>query len=231
MQTPSEIPGTGFKFLLYSASPRRKQLLIETGSDVDVLPNNTNENYPDHLGGPEIALYLAQKKGDSFTVHPDKNHISITADTIVCLDDHVLGKPADRIDAIRILEKLSGRSHQVFTGVCMKNKEKNICFFSESIVTFLPLSSALIQRYIDQYKPYDKAGSYGAQECLPVEMNPLSDQEKEFLIRIGKPELFQKLLNILPENHLPLIREIKGSYFNVMGLPIVELYENLQHFR
>jgi predicted house-cleaning NTP pyrophosphatase (Maf/HAM1 superfamily) len=125
------------------------------------------------------------------------------------------------------LKKLSGNSHKVYTGVCISTSSSRKIFSAESTVQFIPAGEKDLLDYIDQYMPYDKAGAYGAQESLPEGMNPLSEKEKIFLNEIGKPDLFEKSLAVKSHARVPLIEKIDGSYFNVMGLPVVELCEIL----
>ncbi|CAN5673462.1 Maf-like protein [soil metagenome] len=215
------------KIILGSGSPRRKQLLEELFSEVDVRIKNVNEDFPESLQAEKIPLFLAEQKAYAFKGELKSNEILITADTIVWFDNHVLNKPADHDEALRMLNKLSGNVHVVYTGVCIATTEKRKLFSVASSVKFIKAGEKELLEYIDQYKPYDKAGSYGAQECLPEKMNPLSMQEKDFLKKIGKPDLFEKSLAVKNHARVHLIENIEGSYFNVMGLPVVELWDLL----
>jgi septum formation protein len=187
----------GFKIILGSGSPRRKELLGELGVDFTVDNLSVDEIYPEGLKGADIALFLADLKAISYPSDrlTDKT-ILITADTIVCLNDEVMGKPDDQAHAVEILRSLSGETHRVITAVCLRNSSRKRLFFNETKVTFKSLSDDEIHYYIERYKPFDKAGAYGIQEWIGF---------------IG-------------------IEKIDGSYFNVMGLPVHQLYDELQQF-
>ena len=218
------------KIILGSASPRRKQLLEGLGWPVTVRKMDVDELFPDHLKAAQIPLHLAELKAMAFDPELKDDELLITADTIVWLNNTVLGKPVDETDAINTLKKLQGNTHQVFTGVCLTWKNQRHCFSTCTDVSFRPLNEDSIIDYVRHYQPMDKAGAYGAQECLPSGMNPLSDKEKLFLLEIGKPDLFERSLAVDASQHVPIIESINGSYFNVMGLPLVELWTELQHF-
>jgi len=220
----------GRKIILGSGSPRRKQLLSELIAGVDVRVKDVKEDFPDELKAGEIPLFLAGQKANAFNGELRENEILITADTIVWFDQHVLNKPADSDEALVMLKKLSGNSHQVFTGVCISTTETRKFFTVESKVRFVKSGENDLLDYIKQYKPFDKAGAYGAQECLPEDMNPLSDAEKIFLTQRGKPGLFENTLAVKAHARVPLIEKVEGSYFNVMGLPLVELFDALREF-
>ncbi len=157
-----------YHIYLGSQSPRRKFLMEGAGIPFTLLsPADVEETFPLSLTGKDIALFLAEKKAEAYQSYlsNDKN-IVITADTIVWINQKVLGKPTDRQDAIQMLTELSGNEHMVYTGVCIKMKDKSKSFYSETAVRFRHLSHEEIEYYVDQYKPYDKAGSYGAQEWI-----------------------------------------------------------------
>jgi len=213
------------KMILGSASPRRHQLLQAVFPDVVVRVKNINEDFPNHLTRSEIPRFLAEQKAKAFEGEIKDDEILITADTIVWFDNHVLNKPDNSGEALIMLQKLAGNTHKVYTGVCISAGSKKFTFTVESGVEFISADNETLQSYIKEYKPFDKAGSYGAQECLPDGMNPLSESEKEFLNSIGQPELFEKSLAVKDHAKVPLIKKIEGSYFNVMGLPIAELVE------
>lgn len=175
-------------------------------------------------------MHLAELKAMAFDHELHADELLITADTIVWLNGKVLGKPTDASDAIQMLSALQDRTHQVYTGVCLTFNGRRHCFSVRTDVTFKPLSVGTIEAYVTHYRPMDKAGSYGAQECLPAGMDPLSKEEKIFLGRIGKTELFRSSLAADPNRLVPMIERIDGSYFNVMGLPVAELWEELTHF-
>ena len=156
-----------FNIVLASNSPRRKELMSGLGVDyvVKTLPD-VDESYPDTLQGEEIPLYIAKEKADAYQSMIEPDELLITADTIVWMNGEVLGKPKDREDAIRMLRKLSGASHQVITGVCLTTKGWQNSFTVTTDVTFAVLSEEEIVYYVDKYSPMDKAGAYGVQEWI-----------------------------------------------------------------
>jgi septum formation protein len=212
--------------VLCSASPRRQQLLKELGFEFEVLARDVDETFPKNLQAEDVAIFLAHKKAEFFGDDLMDGKIYITADTIVWLNHEVLNKPANREDAFTMLKKLSGNMHHVFTAVCFSSVKKKITISVKSNVCFRKIPDEEIKYYIEHYKPFDKAGSYGAQECLPEGMNPCSDDEIKFLESINKTDLFERTLS-KDKKHFPLIQSIEGSYFNVMGLPIVEVYNTI----
>lgn len=186
-----------YDIVLASASPRRSQLLAELGIDFRVIVREIKEDYPAVLKGEEIAIHLSSLKADAFGKEFfTENTLLITADTIVCLEGKVLGKPASREEAISTLGQLSGKMHQVITGVSIRTIQKEVNFGVSTDVYFKELKDEEIIHYVDQYKPYDKAGAYGIQEWIGY---------------IG-------------------IERIDGSFYNVMGLPVLKLYEELLKF-
>ena len=155
------------KIVLASNSPRRKELLAGLGYPFEVrLLSGIDESYPDTLRGGEIAAHISRVKADAYRATMAADELIITADTIVCLDDQVLGKPADEAEAIAMLHSLSGRTHQVYTGVTLTTKEKQSSFVSCSDVTFAMLTDEEIHHYVTHYRPMDKAGAYGIQEWI-----------------------------------------------------------------
>jgi len=165
MEFPSEIYRV--PLFLASKSPRRIELLRDMGLSVTlVCGTGMEETYPDHLVAEEIPVYLARKKSEAFDVEIPEEAILITADTIVWLDRQVLGKPADRNQAIEMLKALSGRAHDVFTGVCLRYKGSYSSFYAASKVFFKELTEHEIVYYVDHFQPYDKAGAYGIQEWI-----------------------------------------------------------------
>ena len=181
--------------ILSSNSPRRKELLagLDIPFEVRVI-EDIDESYPDTLPAGEIAEYIAQKKAAAYEVVNDD--VLITADTIVVLDDQILGKPADAEEAKLMLRSLSGKTHHVITGVCLKSRDQQHHFSVISEVTFKTLAEEEISYYVETYKPFDKAGAYGIQEWIGY---------------IG-------------------VTGLSGSYFNVMGLPVQRIYEELKKF-
>lgn len=185
-----------YKLILASKSPRRQYLLKELGLDFEVSLKEVDESFPGNLKSYEIPLYLCEKKAANFDEELTDNTIVIAADTIVWIDNKVLNKPQNYDDALRMLNLLSGRKHEVFTAVCLRSRHKTKSFYVLTSVYFKILSPQEIEYYIKNYNPYDKAGAYGAQEWMG------------FIA----------------------IERIEGSYFNVMGLPLRELYEELCNF-
>ena len=156
-----------YKLLLGSKSPRRQQLLHSLGLHYTSVHIEVEESYPDSLKGAEIACYLCEKKAEAFDKHLlAHNKILITADTIVWLEGECIGKPTDRSDAIQMLKKISGKKHSVFTGICLKSAHKKVVFHAHTIVEFDQLSEENIIYYIDNFHPFDKAGSYGIQDWI-----------------------------------------------------------------
>ncbi len=156
-----------YRIILASNSPRRRELLSGLGIDYEVktLPG-IEENYPDNLQGDEIPVYIAREKAEAYRPYIQKDELIITADTIVYLDGQVLGKPKDEADAARMLRLLSGRVHQVITGVCITTADTQRAFATTTEVTFDTLSEEEINYYVTNYRPLDKAGAYGVQEWI-----------------------------------------------------------------
>ena len=151
--------------ILASSSPRRQYLMKEAGLTFTVEKPDVEETFPPELPVEQVARYLASKKAEYFRLAIE-NEIVVTADTVVILGNTILNKPQDRKDAIEMLTMLSGNTHLVITGVCILSKEKEESFDDTTEVTFKILSTQEIEFYIDKYKPYDKAGAYGAQDWL-----------------------------------------------------------------
>ena len=183
--------------ILASNSPRRRELLagLDLDFEVKVLPD-IDESYPDNLPVAEVAGYIARKKTIPYCALIGESDLVITADTVVIVGDEVLGKPKDVEDARRMLQLISGKTHQVITGVCLLTTDKEHSFSVTTDVTFKQLSADEIAYYIEHYKPFDKAGAYGIQEWIGY---------------VG-------------------VTSINGSYFNVMGLPVQRLWEELKKF-
>lgn len=156
-----------YRIILASASPRRRELMqgLDVEFEVRRLPD-VDESFPLELQGGDIPLYISKKKADAYRLQMAADELVITADTIVWLDGVALGKPVDEDDARRMLRNMSGKTHQVFTGVTITTKEVQRSFVAQSDVTFATLSNEEIEYYIAKYKPMDKAGSYGAQEWI-----------------------------------------------------------------
>lgn len=156
-----------YKVILASNSPRRKELLAGLGVDYEVrtLPD-VDESYPETLQGADIPLYIAKEKADAYVAMMQPGELMITADTIVWLDGKVLGKPRDREDALQMLRTMSGRTHEVFTGVCITTIDWQRSFTAQTEVRFATLSEEEIAYYVDNFQPMDKAGAYGVQEWI-----------------------------------------------------------------
>ena len=156
----------------------------------------------------------------------------MTADRVVILDGEILNMPTDRDHAIDMLSRLSGRAHIVMTGVSIVSKEREEHFDDTTEVTFEKLSPGDIEFYVDHFKPYDKAGAYGAQDGLARDVNPCSAEEVKFLRSIGRESLIEESYTKKEAEHgVVVIRQISGSYFNVMGLPIHKVYQHLMQWR
>ncbi len=157
-----------YNIILASKSPRRAQLLSEMGLKFSIGDNKgVAEIFPDDLSNKKVAIYLAELKTSAYNEElKNDNNLIITADTIVCLEGKILGKPKDRQNAVKMLQKLSGKKHKVITGVCIKTNSKTVSFSASTKVFFNTLSKEEINYYINNYKPYDKAGAYGIQEWI-----------------------------------------------------------------
>jgi septum formation protein len=183
-----------YKIVLGSQSPRRQELLRGLQVDFSVKVMDVDETYPSDIVGVDIPVFLAEKKADAYVI--DDETLLITADTIVWHEGQVLGKPRDKTDAKRMLKQLSGKTHEVITGVCICTTKKRRVFHVISEVCFASLTEKEIDYYLENFKPYDKAGSYGVQEWIGY---------------VG-------------------VEHIEGSYFNVMGLPIQRVYNELKRW-
>lgn len=154
------------KIILASKSPRRSQLLRESGFNFEIKTVDVEEIYPDDLPVREVAAFLAELKATAAKNLLQNGEILLTADTIVLQDEMIFGKPRDREDAFNILKRLSGNMHEVITGVCLVSKEKSHTFSTVSRVYFEPMTDEEIVYYIDKFQPYDKAGAYAIQEWI-----------------------------------------------------------------
>ena len=186
-----------YKIILASQSPRRIELLTGLNIKFEVQVLDVNEDFPAQMVGVDIPMYLAEKKANAYKHIMDEHTMIITADTIVWHEGKVLGKPVDETDARRMLRALSGKTHQVITGVCISTLQRRKVFHVISDVRFARLTEAEIEYYLHNFKPYDKAGSYGVQEWIGF---------------VG-------------------VEHINGSYFNVMGLPVQRLYNELKRWK
>ena len=182
------------RLVLASNSPRRRQLLTELGLTYEIRLREVDESFPPHLVRAEVAEFLAAHKASAYAPDLAPDELVITADTIVCLDDDVLNKPADEAEAVQMLRRLQGRAHDVYTGVCLLHGDgRRVVFSDQTRVHFRPLSLLEIEHYVRQYQPLDKAGAYGAQDWIGM----------------------------------VAVTRLEGSYFNVMGLPVHRVWEEL----
>jgi septum formation protein len=155
-----------YTVILASGSPRRQQFFTDLGLDFEIRLKNIEEVFPETLIAEEITNYLAELKANAFEGELNEKDILVTSDTIVWHNKKALGKPKDYADAFQILKSLSNETHDVITSVCFKTTEKTITFHETTKVTFNPLSDEAIAYYIENFKPYDKAGAYGIQEWI-----------------------------------------------------------------
>jgi septum formation protein len=155
-----------YDIILGSQSPRRQELLRGLNLKFRVLTIDVDETYPPNLKREDIPLYIAQKKAEAYKDILSNNSLLITADTIVWCDDKVFGKPKDKDDAVRMLKQLSGKMHQVITGVCINSVNKSRVFDVITNVKFAVFSDEEIRFYVENYNPLDKAGAYGIQEWI-----------------------------------------------------------------
>ena len=155
-----------YKLILASASPRRQQLMKDAGFTFEVRLKNVDEKYPQEIHLETVPEYLSKVKASAFREELKVDEVLITADTVVCIHDRILGKPADRKEAISMLQELSGNRHLVVTGVSVTTRTEQLSFSSRTDVFFKHLSNEEIIFYVDTYKPFDKAGAYGIQEWI-----------------------------------------------------------------
>jgi len=155
-----------YRIILGSQSPRREELLNGLNIPFETAVIDVEESYPREIVGVDIPMYLAEKKANAYEKNLDENTMLITADTIVWLEGRVYNKPKDKADATAMLKNLSGKTHQVITGVCISTKNKRKTFHVISEVRFARLTDQEIEFYLDNYQPYDKAGAYGVQEWI-----------------------------------------------------------------
>ncbi len=151
--------------ILASSSPRRQYLMREAGFTFSIEKPDVEESFPHDMPVDQVAKYLATKKAEYF--RPSiTDQVVVTADTVVIINNYILNKPQDRLEAIEMLTVLSGKTHCVITGVCILSAEKEVSFDDSTDVTFKTLTRAEIEFYVDNYKPFDKAGAYGAQDWI-----------------------------------------------------------------
>ena len=180
--------------VLGSASPRRKTLLRAIINDFEIKVSDLDEEYPKNLKEKEISEFLAIQKSDVLSIKIKKNEILITADTIVIKGGQILNKPKNKTQAKEMLVFLSGSSHKVITSVCLRDQQKKLVFSSITKVFFKPLSDSEINYYVEEYKPLDKAGSYGIQEWIGL--IGITKIEGSYFNVVGLPieKLYQKLI-------------------------------------
>ena len=182
-----------YNIILGSASPRRKELLAACGFDFKIETTDKQESYPLNLSENEIAEFLAQQKSNFISNNIKNNFLLITADTIVVHNNKILHKPKDDKDAYKILTQLSAQKHKVITGVCIKTQAKEVVFSTETEVDFYHLSEEEISFYITNYKPFDKAGSYGIQEWIGnIGIEKINGSYNN-VVGLPTAELYQKL--------------------------------------
>lgn len=182
--------------ILGSKSPRRKELVEGLGFNYTIKTKDTDESFPEDLDKTKVAEFIANKKAEALIQDLKEGQILLCADTVVLVENEILGKPENEADAQKMLLKLAGKTHQVITGVTLASITKTNSFSVTTAVTFKQLSIEEIDFYIKAYKPFDKAGAYGIQEWIGY---------------VG-------------------VTELKGSYFNVVGLPTAEVYDNIINF-
>lgn len=182
------------KFIVASASPRRREILLSSGYSFEVVPSDADETIDENLSPAETVLELSKRKAVCVS-KSNPGAVVFGCDTVVALGDTVLGKPENKADAVRMLKMLSGKTHEVLMGVCVTDSEKTECFFERTEVTFYPLSDDTIESYVQSGECDDKAGAYGIQGLGCV-----------------------------------LVKEIKGDYFSVVGLPIAKTARVLSRF-
>lgn len=181
--------------ILASGSPRRQQFFKEMDLNFSIQLKDVEENYPNHLKAEEITNFLAELKANAFENELKENDILVTSDTIVWLNEKALGKPKDYDDAFKMLQQLANQTHEVITSVCLKSVSKVDIFHCTTKVTFAALSDENIRYYLDNYKPFDKAGSYGIQDWIGL--IGISKIEGSYTNVVGLPTemLFQKLMH------------------------------------
>jgi septum formation protein len=183
------------KIILASGSPRRQQFLKELDIDFEIKLKEIEEIYPNHLQAEEITNFLAKLKASAFENDLQDNEVLITSDTIVWLENKALGKPIDASHAVKMLTEMSGKTHKVITSVCIKTTQKELVFHDETLVTFAKLTLKEIEYYLNNYQPFDKAGSYGIQEWIGLVA--IEKIEGSYANVVGLPthKLYKELLN------------------------------------
>lgn len=186
-----------YKILLASKSPRRRELLSQLRIPFNVITiGGIDESFPDTIPAQEVPQYISSIKADAFQSRIQGNELVITADTMVVCDGRIMGKPKDTDDAKQMLKFLSGKTHEVVTGVTVSTKSRRTSFTTVTKVTFAAITDKEIEYYVDNFMPLDKAGAYGIQEWIGA----------------------------------VAVSGIEGSYYNVMGLPVHRLFQELKLF-
>ncbi|WP_060873646.1 Maf family nucleotide pyrophosphatase [Myroides odoratus] len=185
-----------YALVLGSNSPRRKQFLTDLGLTFVVRASDIEENYPPELQGAAITDFIAKLKADAIALTHDKE-ILITSDTTVWSEGQSLGKPEDRQEAIAMLQRLSGKMHEVITSICLKTTQKEHVFHVVTEVHFKPLSLEHIEYYIDQYQPYDKAGAYGIQEWIGLVGIERINGSYTNIVGLPTTELMEELIQFI----------------------------------
>jgi septum formation protein len=180
--------------ILASGSPRRQQFFKEMDLHYTIRLKEIEEIYPEYLKGAEITNFLAELKASAFENELEENDVLVTSDTIVWLNGKALGKPRDYDDAFKMLQQLANQTHEVITSVCLKSIDKTEVFHCVTKVTFADLSDEAIRYYLDNYQPFDKAGSYGIQDWIGL--IGISNIEGSYTNVVGLPTemLFHKLM-------------------------------------
>ena len=186
----------GYRLILASQSPRRKELLEKLGYSFTQRSKEVDESYPKDMEIEKVASYLSEKKASAYQSDLKVDELLITSDTIVCVDNLILGKASDKVEAKKMLKRLSGKTHHVITGVTLTNPAKQSTFSVKTKVEMKVFSDKELEYYINNFQPFDKAGAYGIQEWIGF---------------IG-------------------VKNLNGSFYNVMGLPLKELYEEIIKF-
>lgn len=186
-----------YTIILASGSPRRQQFFKDLDLDFEIRLKEVEEIYSDVLKAEEITNYLAELKANEFLGELSDNDILVTSDTIVWHENKALGKPKDYNDAFQMLQSLSGKTHEVITSVCIKTNVKTDTFHEVTKVTFNPLSNEAIAYYLDNYKPFDKAGSYGIQEWIGLVAISRIDGSYANVVGLPVDKVFQHLLTFV----------------------------------
>jgi septum formation protein len=182
--------------ILASKSPRRKDLLNQLGFTFEIVLQDVEENFPDELDKKEVPSFLAKKKATAIQDHlKDNQTVIVASDTIVLMDDTIYHKPTDAADAFRILSELSGKSHEVITGVCLMSKEKCITFSDTATVFLAALTPEEIHFYIDNYQPFDKAGAYAIQEWIGLAKVQKIEGTYNTIVGLPTQKLYQTLVD------------------------------------